>query len=91
MIKELQHAFLELMISNNWMDTETKKLAQQKADALLVQMGFPDEADDEIQLNQHFKPLRICRYDHFGNMNRLRAFSLKRSLVILDEPRDRNR
>lgn len=91
MVYELRKSFLELMISNDWMDAETKKLAKIKADSLLVQMGFPNEVNNDLYLDEHFKPLRICRYDHFGNMNRLRAFSLRLNLIILDEPRDRNR
>ncbi|XP_026478892.1 neprilysin-like [Ctenocephalides felis] len=77
MVYELRKSFLELMISNDWMDAETKKLAKIKADSLLVQMGFPNEVNSDLYLDEHFKPLRICRYDHFGNMNRLRAFSLR--------------
>ncbi|KAK6016195.1 hypothetical protein OSTOST_18325 [Ostertagia ostertagi] len=41
MVNDLQEAFHEMLVENDWMDKKTKKTAFEKAEAMLEQIAYP--------------------------------------------------
>jgi predicted metalloendopeptidase len=62
MTEEIMQSFRELLISTEWIDTETKELAVQKLDAMQRRIGYPDFILDPLLLNQRYKDVRNCMY-----------------------------
>ncbi|PNF39536.1 Neprilysin-1 [Cryptotermes secundus] len=90
MVSDLRAAFHDLLAENNWMDDETRHAAVQKADAMLVLMGFPSWCDSSAELDEFYNNIEVSRGDHFGNVARLRSFVQATNLATLGKDRDRN-
>ncbi|KAG8223416.1 hypothetical protein J437_LFUL003689 [Ladona fulva] len=90
MVMDLKVAFKELMEENDWMDNKTKAYALEKADAMMLLLGFPDWLSDRKKLDAFYKNLAIDSYAHFGNVVRLRSFEYSQGLKVLREGQNRN-
>jgi len=90
MVSDLRDAFHDLLAENEWMDDATRQSAAQKADAILVLLGFPSWCGSSAQLDDFYKDIEVDRDDHFGNMARLRSWVQTTSLATLGKARDRN-
>lgn len=55
MTKEIQQAFQEILNETTWIDIETKKLASEKIDAMMLRIGYPNFILDKAELNHHYK------------------------------------
>lgn len=86
MINEIRTAFKENLRKLNWMDKETKALAEEKADAISDMIGFPDYILDPAQLDEKYKDLEIDGNQYFDNNLKLNAYNLKKNLERLDQP-----
>lgn len=42
MTREIQQSFKELLNQTSWIDDETKELATEKVNAMLLRIGYPD-------------------------------------------------
>ena len=54
MIHNIRVAFNELLNYNDWMDDETRKVAQEKANAINERIGYPDLLTNPIQLSKEY-------------------------------------
>ncbi|XP_046609018.1 endothelin-converting enzyme 1-like isoform X1 [Neodiprion virginianus] len=90
MMENLRDALEELIDEAEWMDDFTKNYAIYKLNSILILTGSPDYLKTESQVDQYYRKLKIYRYDHFGNMNRLRSFSQWKNFAELRIYRNRN-
>ena len=55
MIVDLQDAFHEILMENNWMDKKTKAYAELKAQKMERLIGYPDFILDDKKLDDWYK------------------------------------
>ncbi len=67
MINEVRTAFQKNLRKLDWMDEETRVLADEKADAISDMIGFPDYILDPLQLDEKYKDLEIDPGKYFEN------------------------
>lgn len=54
MTQEIQQSFRELLTRTSWIDDETKRLASEKVDAMLLRIGYPDFILQRELLDQRY-------------------------------------
>lgn len=86
MINEVRNAFKQNLKNLEWMDAETRQLAEEKADAISDMIGFPDYILDPVLLDERYKDLDIDSSKYFKNNLNLNIFNLRKNLEKLDEP-----
>lgn len=59
MTREIQRSFRELLNQTVWIDDETKELATEKVNAMLLRIGYPDFILRSELLNERYKDVRI--------------------------------
>ncbi len=83
LVENLQVAFGQRIKEADWMDNTTKARAQEKLDAILVKIGYPDKWRD-------YSGLEIKNDSYFANIIRSNIFDVKYMLGKIDKPVDRN-
>lgn len=61
MTREIQRSFRELLNRTSWIDGETKELATEKVNAMLLRIGYPDFILQRELLNERYKDVRIIK------------------------------
>lgn len=79
MVSDLRDAFQDLLTENEWMDDATRQSAAQKADAILVLLGFPSWCESSAQLDDFYKDVS-GRLDSEGHLN---SYPITNSTVSL--------
>lgn len=89
-MEDLQNAFFDVIQESEWMDDATKEAALNKARQMITLLAYPEFVEDEELVNSYYENLRVCGWDHFGNSQRLRAFSkaLEYSTVVKERDRE---
>jgi predicted metalloendopeptidase len=64
MTREIQQSFLELLEMTNWIDDDTKRLASEKVNAMMLRIGYPDFILIPHQLNERFKDVSKNLYSN---------------------------
>lgn len=59
MTQEIQRAFRELLNQTSWIDDETKELATEKVNAMLLRIGYPDFILQPKLLNKDYKDVSV--------------------------------
>lgn len=67
MTMDIMSAFKRLLVSNDWIDSETKLLAVAKLDAMLLRIGYPDLILNATALNQRYIGVKISSTQYFEN------------------------
>uniref|UniRef100_A0A182XVN2 Uncharacterized protein n=1 Tax=Anopheles stephensi TaxID=30069 RepID=A0A182XVN2_ANOST len=67
MTHELQEAFREILDRTSWIDAPTRRLAEQKVNAMSLRIGYPDFILDTSQLNARYATLQIHPDRYFEN------------------------
>lgn len=65
MTREIQQSFKELLNQTTWIDDETKELATEKVNAMLLRIGYPDFILQPELLNERYKDVRITKLIFF--------------------------
>lgn len=86
MIKNIQSVFLDMLYKNTWMDEKTKKAAIDKANALSIYIGYPNELTDINTLEKYCSELEIKADNYFGNVIRLAQYKLNYAFKKLRDP-----
>ena len=58
MIHDIRHAFNELLHENHWMDKETRLVAEDKANNIREQIGYPEYITNTTRLVDEYK--NVC-------------------------------
>ncbi|XP_026669876.1 neprilysin-4-like isoform X3 [Ceratina calcarata] len=67
MTREIQKSFRELLNQTTWIDDETKELATEKVNAMLLRIGYPDFILQPELLNERYKDVVIRPDKYFEN------------------------
>ncbi|OAD59770.1 Endothelin-converting enzyme 1 [Eufriesea mexicana] len=67
MTREIQRSFRELLNQTTWIDDETKELATEKVNAMLLRIGYPDFILQSELLNERYKDVVIRPDKYFEN------------------------
>jgi membrane metallo-endopeptidase-like protein 1 len=86
MINEIRLAFTKNLKSLDWMDTETRTSAEEKANAITDMIGFPDFILNPDELDERYHDLLINPNEYFFNNIRVNRYNLRRNLEKLDQP-----
>ncbi|CAB3998527.1 endothelin-converting enzyme homolog isoform X2, partial [Paramuricea clavata] len=85
LITEIQHIFISNLDSVDWMDEETKKKAQDKAKAILENIGYPEYIKNKTALAQKYDGLELTE-DYFDNVLKKSAFSARENYKKIKKP-----
>ena len=61
MIHDIREAFNELLEENDWMDTETRKVAEDKANSMTERIGYPEYITNDTRLQEEYTNVRKSR------------------------------
>ena len=68
MVRELQKSFREILNDDiDWIDDETKKLAEEKLNSMSLKIGYPDFILTRHKLDEKFATLHIHPDKYFEN------------------------
>ncbi|KAJ2898758.1 hypothetical protein MKZ38_003668 [Zalerion maritima] len=90
-IGEVKKQYVTRFSEAKWMDDETRKLAKNKLEKTLVQIGYPKKSPDTADpksLKEYYKGLEITS-SFFNNTLALERFAARRSWSKLSKPADR--
>ncbi|KAI4495872.1 hypothetical protein M0802_008278 [Mischocyttarus mexicanus] len=85
MIEEIRRAFTKNLKNLQWMDAETRKSAEEKANAITDMIGFPDFILNPSDLDERYRDLLIKPNEYFQNNIRVSKYTLKKALEKLDQ------
>jgi len=91
MIQKIRDAFAELLKEITWMGEATKKVAQEKADAIREKIGYPDYIKNDTALNLDFEGIQQSPTRYFENVNNILHIASIRNLKQLRLPVDREK
>lgn len=83
LVENVRLAMGERMAANTWMSDSTKRKGQEKLDAVLVKVGYPDTWRD-------YTALEIKDDSYWANIKRYSRFEIDYMLSKLGKPVDRN-
>jgi endothelin-converting enzyme len=90
MIQRVKTAFIDNLPSLKWMDSDTRKAAIGKAEAVVDMIGFPEFILNTTQLDDRYKDLEVNESEYFNNNIRYIKYSMKRNLEKLRQPVQNN-
>lgn len=68
MTREIQESFKELLHLTDWIDSNTKKLAAHKVEAMMLRIGYPDFILNKKELDDRYKEVSIHPDKYFENI-----------------------
>ncbi|XP_068173675.1 neprilysin-like isoform X3 [Antennarius striatus] len=68
MIKDIREVFISNLDELTWMDAQTKKAAEEKAQAIRQRIGYSDNIMDDEYLNKEYKDLLYSSEEYFENI-----------------------
>lgn len=78
MASDLQDAFRDILMSTEWLDEETKRLAEVKVNLMSLKIGYPDFILSPDKLNERYEALEISPDKYFENtLNVLRHTTIQ--------------
>jgi predicted metalloendopeptidase len=80
--KSLKNSFNNL----SWMDDETRKVASEKVDYVTELIGYPDFIMNDRELDKIYEIVDIDMDDLFGNVIKIKKFSLKNEINSFRKP-----
>ena len=55
MIHDIRDAFNDLLEENDWMDMETRLVAEDKANSMTERIGYPEYITNDTRLEEEYK------------------------------------
>ncbi|PIC48133.1 hypothetical protein B9Z55_007229 [Caenorhabditis nigoni] len=91
MITHLSKSFTDLVRKNDWMDEETKKVAIEKANSMINNIGYPDVTNDIPMLDKQYVGLHISEHDtYYYIMKKSVVWMQSREFQKLTKPFDKH-
>uniref|UniRef100_H0VBC2 Neprilysin n=1 Tax=Cavia porcellus TaxID=10141 RepID=H0VBC2_CAVPO len=91
LISQIREVFIQTLDELTWMDTETKKKAEEKALAIKERIGYPDDiVSNDNKLNNEYVELNYKEDEYFENIIQNLKFSQSKQLKKLREKVDKN-
>jgi predicted metalloendopeptidase len=58
MIHDIRDAFNDLLEENDWMDKETRQVAEDKANSMTERIGYPEYITNDTRLQEEYANVR---------------------------------
>uniref|UniRef100_A0A1I7VWD2 Neprilysin n=1 Tax=Loa loa TaxID=7209 RepID=A0A1I7VWD2_LOALO len=88
--KEVMKAFRDIVEEIDWMDSNTKKAALQKAAAMINKIGYHDITMNDTALTEYYKKLKITPEDtYFQALRKIAIWDAERYFLRLKKPFDK--
>lgn len=91
MVDRIRASFKKGFPDLTWMDDQTRKAAEDKADAVADKIGFPDYIKDPKELENKYAKLSFDVKKYFQNIIHSSNFHLLDNLNVLRKPVDKNK
>lgn len=91
MIDAIRAAFKKGLPHLDWMDDETRRAAEDKADAVVDMIGYPEYIKDKTKLEKKYEGLNFKEKEYFQNMRNSDNFHLFKNLETLRKPVDKHK
>ena len=65
MIHDIREAFNELLEENDWMDMETRSVAEDKANGMTERIGYPEYITNDTRLEEEYRDVLKTDHDDF--------------------------
>lgn len=89
LVQNIRNAFIDKLYEATWMDESTKRVAIEKAKAIIAHIAFPNAMTNIMKLENHYKSLEFNGNEYFMNALRLRKFETDYAFSQLHEPIDK--
>ncbi|XP_067134697.1 neprilysin-1-like isoform X1 [Centruroides vittatus] len=90
-IRSLKQAFVKVLPSQSWMDSETRSLCEEKVETMAEKVGYPQYITDSFQLDSDYAGLDISD-DHFlNNILRMNRYEVIKELLKMTRTVDKDR
>ncbi|XP_076628032.1 M13 family metallopeptidase neprilysin 3 isoform X3 [Colletes latitarsis] len=86
MIDQVRKAFTKNLKNLDWMDADTRRAAEEKANAITDMIGFPYFILNPSELDNLYKDLTIKQNEYFQNNIQVNKYNLRKNLEKLDQP-----
>ncbi|KAH6933321.1 hypothetical protein HPB50_014335 [Hyalomma asiaticum] len=86
MIHNIREAFNELLKENDWMDTETRRVAEEKANAMNERIGYPELLTNPYELSKEYDSLVVHEDLYLDNVFNILQFEATRNQLKLRQP-----
>ncbi|XP_011548063.3 neprilysin-4 [Plutella xylostella] len=86
MTREIQESFRELLDMTDWIDNDTKKLAAEKVDAMMLRIGYPDFILNKKELDDRYKEVIIHPDKYFENILNILQHLTKMEQTRIGQP-----
>ncbi|XP_070561877.1 neprilysin-1-like isoform X2 [Ptychodera flava] len=91
MISDIRESFRTMLREIDWMDERTKVVAEEKADAIIERIGYPDYLLDPEVMNEEYKAVSMTPTNFFKNMLAIYKWTAYSSLTQLRKPVDKEK
>ena len=92
MISDISTSFLDILLNEtDWMDSEAKSVAREKALAISRKIGYPDMIYNHTAMAQHFNGTMANETEHFQNVLINSRVWAQKSLNELRDPFDKTK
>lgn len=81
MVQNIREAFIENLETVNWMDSQTKQAAKEKAEAIFQQIGYPKFITNITALEEYFSGLKSDPKGFFQNRLREQRIRMENTLL----------
>ncbi|XP_025829114.1 neprilysin-1-like isoform X2 [Agrilus planipennis] len=88
-VDKIYESFIQLLYEAEWLDEATKQIAIDKIEEMYLLLAFPNWTVNQTEVDDYYKNLRICSWDHFGNSRSLRLLRMATKLSQTSNIRDR--
>lgn len=75
MVEDVRHAFIVMLGEVTWMDDEVREKAIEKAEKIVVHVGYSNELYENVELEEYYEDLEMEPDDYFNNSLRWDAFN----------------
>lgn len=86
MVEQIRKEFKEVLKQNTWMDAKTKLAANNKVDAIISHIGYPDELYDDEKLDEYHKPIDLNRTNYLRSILNINKFYMSYEFNTLRKP-----
>lgn len=83
LVDNLRETFIDILHTVSWMDDATRAKAIEKAKAMAVKIGYPDELNVSKSLDEYYSGLEMNPNDFFSNVLKLQVFNVNNSFGSL--------
>ncbi|RZC35967.1 Peptidase M13 N domain containing protein, partial [Asbolus verrucosus] len=88
LVDNIQHQFIEILKTVDWMDDVTRQHALEKAEAIRAYIAYPDELLNDEKIDEYYRNLTVNPQKYLESAQNVTLFVLQNMFKKLDMPAD---